>query len=146
MRGEGIVKMIEKEAGYKSLEVWKLSVQMVKAIYELTRQFPKEELYGITSQIRRAAISIPSNIAEGNSRRNKKEFQQYLFIALGSLSELETQLVISFELGYVADENVYRTLCNTMNKLRAMVLNLIRSFRTPRGTWSVVRSTEEISA
>lgn len=79
---------------HKELIVWKKSMDLVKEVYILTNQFPKEELYGLTSQIRRAVVSIPSNIAEGHVRRHKKEFIHHLSIALGSAAELETQILI----------------------------------------------------
>jgi four helix bundle protein len=88
---------------HKDLEVWKLSINFVTSIYKKTNSFPKEEIYGLTSQIRRAAVSIPSNIAEGAARRNKTEFRQFLYIALGSAAELETQLIISGNLNFLPD-------------------------------------------
>ena len=83
------------------LEAWKSAMALVSSIYQITRSFPKEELYGLTSQMRRAAVSIPSNLAEGAARTGQKEFAQFLSIAKGSLSELETQLLISADLGYL---------------------------------------------
>jgi len=77
---------------YKDLEIWKKSVELVKDIYIITKDFPKSETYALVDQIRRASLSIPSNIAEGHSRQHKREFKQFLFVALGSLAELETQL------------------------------------------------------
>jgi len=78
---------------HRDLDVWKNRIELVKKIYILTKDFPKEEIYTLTSQIRRSAISIPSNIAEGAARNSKKEFIQFLYIALGSAAELETQLI-----------------------------------------------------
>lgn len=83
------------------LEAWKSAMALVSGIYQITRSFPKEELYGLSSQMRRAAVSIPSNLAEGAARTGQKEFAQFLSIAKGSLSELETQLLISADLGYL---------------------------------------------
>src|SRR3989338_8287236 len=83
---------------YKKLIVWKKSIELVKKVYILTSNFPQSELYGITSQMRRAAISIPSNIAEGYSRKNLKEYLQFLRISYGSSTELETQLIIAKDL------------------------------------------------
>lgn len=80
---------------YKELIVWQKSIKLVKEVYKVTYQFPRSELYGLSSQMRRAAISIPSNIAEGYSRRNLKEYIQFLHIAYGSSAELETQLIIA---------------------------------------------------
>jgi len=82
---------------YRKLEVWKQSIDFAIDIYKLSKKFPKEELFGISSQLKRAAYSIPSNIAEGSSRKTKKEFTQYLYIAQGSCSEIETFLKIGFE-------------------------------------------------
>ena len=85
---------------YKDLEIWQIGKSVVKDVYQLTGSFPKEELYGLTSQMRRAAISIPSNVAEGFRRRHTKEYKQFLHIALGSCAELETQIIIAKELSY----------------------------------------------
>jgi four helix bundle protein len=85
---------------YKDLEVWKKSRALVLDIYTLTPLFPKEELYGITSQIRRAAVSIPTNIAEGHGRNYSKETIQFLHVARGSLFEVETLLILSNDIGY----------------------------------------------
>jgi four helix bundle protein len=81
---------IRKSRSYRDLEVWKAAVELVKEIYQITGKFPSSEVYGLTNQIREAAISIPSNIAEGQGRNSAKEFQQFLSISLGSLAELET--------------------------------------------------------
>jgi four helix bundle protein len=89
------------EKPHKKLDVWKISMELVKAVYLTTSEFPKQESYGLTSQIQRAAVSIPSNIAEGAARQTKKEFINFLHIAQGSLSELDTQLDISMNLGYL---------------------------------------------
>lgn len=86
---------------HKDLKVWKKSMDLVESIYVATKLFPKDELYGLTSQMRRAAVSIPSNIAEGAARKSKKEFLQFLYVALGSISELETQCIISKRLKYI---------------------------------------------
>jgi four helix bundle protein len=83
--------------------MWQKGIEIVKDIYSLTKRFPKEELYGLTSQMRRSSISIPSNIAEGFKRSHNKEYKQFLNITLGSLAELETQLIIAKELGYIKD-------------------------------------------
>jgi four helix bundle protein len=83
-----------KSRSYRDLEVWKLSLNLVEEIYKATAQFPASENYGLSQQIRRAAVSIPSNIAEGQFRNSPKEFKQFLSIALGSSAELETQLII----------------------------------------------------
>jgi four helix bundle protein len=87
---------------HKNLHVWKKSISFVTEIYNLSKTFPKEELYCIVSQIRRASVSIPANIAEGCARRNTKEYIQFLYISLGSAVELETHMIISSNLGYIS--------------------------------------------
>jgi four helix bundle protein len=87
---------------YTELEVWKTARLFAANIYKLTATFPKEETYGLTSQIRRCAVSVPSNIAEGSGRQHPKETIQFLAIARGSLYELETQLYISFDIGFIS--------------------------------------------
>jgi four helix bundle protein len=88
-----------------NLQAWIAAMALVKGVYKLTGEFPKEEVYGLVSQMRRAAVSIPSNLAEGAARNGAKEFIQFLGVAKGSLSELETQLLISAELGYLPREH-----------------------------------------
>jgi four helix bundle protein len=88
---------------FKELKVWQKGIEIVKSIYEITKLFPKEEMYGLTAQMRRSAISIPSNIAEGFKRYHAKEYKQFLYIALGSIAELETQIVIAKEVGLIED-------------------------------------------
>ena len=86
---------------HKDLEVWKRAIDFVVSIYKLTETFPKEERYGLTAQMRDSAVSIPSNIAEGAGRNSNKEYIRFLYISLGSASELETQLIISDKLNYI---------------------------------------------
>ena len=83
------------------MRIWQIGIEVVKGIYILTKKFPKEELYGLTSQIRRSAVSITSNIAEGFRRYHNKEYKQFLYIVLGSCAELETQIIIANELNYI---------------------------------------------
>ena len=85
---------------YRDLVAWKKAMELVTEIYELTRKFPREELYGLTNQLRRAAVSVPSNIAEGQARFSQKEFHHFLSHSRGSLVEIETQILISRNLGY----------------------------------------------
>ena len=93
-------------ATHKELKIWKLGIDLVIDIYKVTGDFPSEEKYGLTSQLRKSSVSIPSNIAEGAARKNDKEFLQFLFYSLGSISELETQLIISKRLGYPIPEGI----------------------------------------
>jgi len=97
--------MTEKIKNFQDLRIWQIGIEVVKNIYILTKKFPKEELYGLTSQMRRSAISIPSNIAEGFRRYHNKEYKQFLYIALGSCAELETQIIIASELEYINETN-----------------------------------------
>src|SRR3954454_24523888 len=89
---------------YRELIVWQRAIQLVKSIYKVSAGFPKEELYGLASQIRRAAVSVPSNIAEGQARRTTGEFRHFLSQAEGSLAEVDTQLILAVELGFVTAE------------------------------------------
>ena len=109
---------------YKDLEVWKLSMNLVVEVYQATGNFPKEELFGLVSQIRRTAVSIPSNIAEGCGRKSSKEYIQFLYISKGSLLELETQFEIAFSLKYLSDID---GSMETVKRLRNMLIKLIAS-------------------
>jgi len=91
------------EMDHKKLDAWKYSMDLVERIYSITSRFPKAEIYGLTSQIRRSAVSIPSNIAEGAARDSNKEYNRFLAISLGSLSELETQVLIAIRLKYMLE-------------------------------------------
>lgn len=108
---------------YQDLVVWKKSIELVIAIYELTENFSKEEIYGLTSQIRRAAVSIPSNIAEGKMRGGDVEFKRFLFIAFASGAELETQLIIAkklpktIKLDYNKVDSLLEEVMKMLNKL-----------------------------
>ena len=113
---------------HKDLNVWKNSMALAEKIYLITNDFPKEELYGLTSQIRRSAVSIPSNIAEGFARNSTKELIQFLYIASGSISELETQLLLSKNLGFLTDLSVFKDL----ERIRAGLLNLIKTLKNKR--------------
>src|SRR5512136_1860465 len=95
---------------YTDLMAWQKAVDLVEEVYRVTGHFPKEELYGLTSQMRRAAVSIPSNIAEGQGRNSRGEFCQFLGHAKGSLFELETQVVIAARLGYLSQQEESRLL------------------------------------
>ena len=111
---------------HKDLNVWKRAVDFVTEIYRITHDYPKTEQYGLTSQIRRASISIPSNIAEGASREGKAEFKHFLYIALSSGSELETQLIISNKLGFLSDD-LFVKLTQDLDTIQRMIQGLIKS-------------------
>ena len=114
---------------HEKLDVWKKAVEMVTLVYELTKQFPSDERFGLTSQIRRAAVSIPANIAEGAARQTDKEFHQFLSIAQGSSSELETELLIARNLGYLKTED-YTRLYDEINTIARMIVGLSKTVRT----------------
>jgi four helix bundle protein len=113
------------EKPHKKLEAWKQSMDLVIEIYQTTENFPNQEIYGLTTQIRRAAVSVPSNIAEGAARQTKKEFSNYLHMAQGSLSELDTQIEIANHLGYV--DNLHcKGLNEKMERIDKLITGLIR--------------------
>ena len=112
---------------YKDLEVWKRGILLVLAIYETAKNFSKDERYALTDQIKRAVVSIPSNIAEGASRNTTKEFIQFLYIALGSAAELETQIIIAEKLGYINNaENLLSDITIIRKMLNALISSLKR--------------------
>jgi len=115
--------MTEKIKNFQDLRIWQKGIEVVKNIYIMTKKFPKEELYGLTSQMRRSAISIPSNIAEGFRRYHNKEYKQFLYITMGSCAELETQIIIAHELDYLNDNDKIeiieklKYICRMINQL-----------------------------
>ena len=111
---------------HKQLEVWKNSIELVKEIYRLTAGFSKSELFGLTSQIRRAAVSVPANISEGSARMRPKEFHYFLRVSFGSLSELETLLIIAIELNYLNNED-YAVLQHRIKIITAQLSGLIHA-------------------
>jgi len=119
-----------KMRSHRDLDAWKKSMDLVDNVYKVTKSFPNEELYSLTNQMRSAAISIPSNIAEGAARGSKKEFIRFLYIALGSLSELETQVIIANRLGYLADPN---NLLKEVGIIRKLINGLIYSLKRGGG-------------
>ena len=108
---------------HHDLEVWKRSIRYVTTIYQLTESFPSVEKFGLTSQIRRSAVSIPSNIAEGAARHSDKEFLRFLYISLGSIAELETQIIISNNLKLIASSG---TVLIELSEIKMMTLGLIK--------------------
>jgi len=113
---------------FKSLMVWQKSVSLVTEIYLLTENYPKNEVFGLTSQIRRASVSIPSNISEGHSRRSSSDYIQFLKIARGSLAELETQILISKNLNFIS-ENQYVEFETKSIEIAKMLNSLITSIQ-----------------
>jgi four helix bundle protein len=113
---------------YQDLAIWKKAMELVVQVYHLTRHFPREEMHGLTSQMRRAAVSIPTNIAEGWGRGSRKEYIQFLRIARGSLLELETLLAISRSLRYLSQEDMQATLA-LVEEISRMLSGLIASLK-----------------
>ena len=111
---------------HKDLIVWQKAMELIVAVYNLTSKFPKEEMYGLTSQIRRAAISIPSNIAEGKKRGTRKDYRQFLLVAYGSGAELETQIEIAKMLSFGKD---YATIDRLIEEVMKMLNKLISSLQ-----------------
>jgi|CXWL01.1.fsa_nt_gi four helix bundle protein len=116
----------EKEKGFRQLEVWKLSMRLADSIYNITENFPTEQKYSLAQQMQRCAISVPSNIAEGSARSSKKEFIQFLYIARGSLAELETQLILAFARKYI-EKLRYQEICELITSINKMLGKLIKS-------------------
>lgn len=120
-------------AHFKELIVWQKSIDLVTKIYKVTEKFPSSEIYGLTSQLRRASVSIPSNIAEGNTRRSKADYVQFLRIARASCSELETQIIISKNLGFI-DEINFNELSYNIIEISKMLNGLINSLKDSNPT------------
>ena len=113
---------------YHKLTVWTKSLELVKDIYQITTAFPKTEFYGLSNQIQRAAVSIPSNIAEGSSRSSKNDYIRFLEIALGSAYEVETQLRISKELNYIS-ENTFNSILDKIDHIQRQLVQFIKRIR-----------------
>jgi len=114
---------------YRDLLIWQKAMALVEDVYVITRGFPADEKFGLTSQVRRAAVSVPSNIAEGHTRQHDNELRRFLYIALGSLAELDTQLELSVRLGYIAPEGLCEITKDALG-LRKMMFGLIARLRT----------------
>lgn len=119
--------MISKTShNFRKLTIWEDAIKVAKAIYALTTSLPSDEKFGLISQIRRCAVSIPSNIAEGSGRSSNKDFHRFLSIALSSSYELETQLIITKELGYL-DNDKLKIISDDLNKLQRMIYGFQQS-------------------
>ena len=111
---------------FKELKVWQKSRVFVKNLFLLTNQYPKDERFELVSQMRRAAISIPSNIAEGSGRNSNKDFRRFLNIAISSAYELETQIIISLDLGYILEEE-FNNRSNDIHEIQKMIIGFRKS-------------------
>jgi four helix bundle protein len=112
---------------HKELQVWQLSMDFVVELYKLTDSFPESEKFGLVSQLRRAAVSVPSNVAEGAARKGNKENIQFLYIALGSISEIETQLILADRLKFISEDN---TLLSDLITIKSKMINYIKYLKT----------------
>lgn len=111
-------------SSFRELIVWKKSYDLTLLVYSLTKRFPDDERYNLVSQIRRSAVSVPSNIAEGHARKSKKEFSHFLYIAYGSIAELETQLLLAVDFGYMSKEESLKSF-ELLTEVRKMLNGLL---------------------
>jgi four helix bundle protein len=118
-----------EKSSYQGLLVWQKAMDLTAAIYNLTKKLPKEELYSLSDQMRRAAVSIPSNVAEGHERNTKKEFVQFLTISRGSKAELETQLLICVKVGYLNETEITEAM-NLLIEIGKMLTSFINKLKT----------------
>lgn len=119
------LKTTAKIKSFKDLEIWKKSINLVEDVYVATRSFPKEETYGLTSQIRRSVVSIPSNVSEGFARLHNKEYRKFLYVSLGSCAELTTQVIIASRLKYIGNVKA-DTLLHNIEEISKMTMGLIK--------------------
>jgi four helix bundle protein len=119
---------VSKINSYQDLIVWQKSIDLTTSIYTITTHFPKSEFYGLSSQLQRAAVSIPSNIAEGHARESSKEFLHFISISLGSLAEVETQIIISGKLGWI-QESAMNDVLEKTNEIGRMLRGLQKSMK-----------------
>lgn len=130
--GSAVDRERAKIRNFKDLEIWQRGLDLATSVYSITSEFPKEEVYGLTSQMRRAAVSVPSNIAEGFNRRSNRDYARFLYIALGSLGELETQTRIARNLEYVASSTAEAT-ATEIDEIQRMTRNLIKRLEEREG-------------
>lgn len=116
---------------FRTLKVWEKAHALTLAIYKATEKFPKQEMYALTSQIQRAAVSIPANIAEGCGKDSDAEFKRYFLISMGSASELEYLLLLARDLGYLP-ENIFQSMTNDLVEIRKMLNAFIQKLKTSR--------------
>lgn len=125
--------MAEEAAGkiksFKDLRIWQKGIQLVEDVYAVSKSFPKKEAYGLQSQLRRSAVSIPSNIAEGFARLHNKEYRNFLYISLGSCAELTTQVIIASRLKYIEETKADTILCD-IDEISKMTMSLIKKLST----------------
>lgn len=120
---------------YRDLLIWQRGLELTKEVYKTTRGLPNNERFGLTNQVRRAVVSIPSNIAEGQARQHTREFRHFLHIALGSLAEVDTQIVLANELGFLAEEEsriIFSLITEIQKMIHSLIRNLPKIFSRPR--------------
>ncbi len=115
----------KKIKSFKDLQIWRKGIRLVEDVYTVTKTFPKEETYGLTSQLRRSAVSIPSNISEGFARVHNREYRQFLYVSLGSCAELTTQVIIATRLEYI-DSREAHALLGSIEEISKMTMGLIK--------------------
>lgn len=125
VRREAVKNNQEMDKPHKKLDLWNAAMDLAITVYQVTDSFPREERYALTNQVRRAVASVPSNVAEGAGRQTKKEFINYLHMAQGSLSELDTHLELAKRLGYLAQDN-WEIIAGRMERIDKMLSGLIR--------------------
>ena len=118
-----------KIKSFKDLKIWNMGIKLVEDVYRMSTSFPKEEMYGLQSKLRRSAVSIPSNIAEGFGRFHNKEYRKFLYISLGSCAELTTQIIIAARLKYV-EENKADSILSDIDEISKMTMSLIKKLNT----------------
>jgi four helix bundle protein len=118
-----------KIKSFKDLKIWNMGIKLVEDVYRVSTSFPKEEMYGLQSQLRRSAVSIPSNIAEGFGRFHNKDYRKFLYISLGSCAELTTQIIIASRLKYV-EENKADSILSDIDEISKMTMSLIKKLNT----------------
>jgi four helix bundle protein len=116
---------------YRDLDVWQRSMRLAKQIYQVTQKFPGDERFGLTNQLRRAAVSVPSNLAEGHARFGAGEFSRFISITMGSVAELETQILLSTDLGYI-DDAIAHQLLRELDGIGKMLRGLAKSIQRRR--------------
>jgi four helix bundle protein len=116
---------------YRDLEVWQRSMQLAKRIYQITQKFPSDERFGLTNQLRRASVSVPSNLAEGHARFGSGEFSRFISISMGSVAEIETQILLSTDLGYLTGE-LSREILEDLETIGKMLRGLAKSISKRR--------------
>ena len=114
---------------YRQIQIWQRSHQFTLQIYRMTNKFPAEERFGLTSQIRRSAVSVPSNIVEGSARESDRDFARFVTIAMASAAELDYQLLLAHDLQYIPSD-IYKTLENELNQIRRMMYSFRSSLKT----------------